>query len=176
MGHVYSLGAVKPWVRSAAQEVGDKFDIGTIYGIGARANVSDHPIGLATDFMVYKDRAKGDQVAAYLKANWQRLDIKYIIWYQRIDNGGGWEPMEDRGGATANHQDHVHTSYQAQAGAGQAYNGGTDSTTDTAGSDGGTTAFVAALTSASTWIRALMFIAGAVILAVMTWRVISQNA
>ena len=37
----------------------------------------------------------------------------YIIWQQRyydIRTGGGWRMMSDRGGATANHYDHVHVS------------------------------------------------------------------
>jgi hypothetical protein len=40
------------------------------------------------------------------------LNIKYIIWKQRIwhPGGGGWEPIEDRGSVTANHYDHVHIS------------------------------------------------------------------
>ena len=47
----YSLGAVKPWVRSAAYRVGPMFGIRTIYGVGARTHASDHPDGLALDFM-----------------------------------------------------------------------------------------------------------------------------
>jgi hypothetical protein len=78
MGHVYALGAVKPWVKTAAQEVGDKFDVSTIYGVGARTGDSDHPGGYALDFMVYADRAKGDEIYAYGKANWDRLGIKYM--------------------------------------------------------------------------------------------------
>jgi hypothetical protein len=35
-----------------------------------------------------------------------------VIWNQRINTGSGWESMEDRGGATANHEDHVHISFE----------------------------------------------------------------
>lgn len=35
-----------------------------------------------------------------------------MIYRQRIDSGDGWERMEDRGGATANHMDHVHISFE----------------------------------------------------------------
>jgi hypothetical protein len=168
MAHTYALGAVKPWVRAAAQEVGDKFDISTIYGVGARAEVSDHPRGLATDFMVYQDKAKGDAVYAYVKQNWNRLAVKYIIWYQRIDEGGGFTPMEDRGGVTANHMDHVHVSYTDTGGS-----SGTNTGGDTAASGAGTYD-LSALTSAQTWIRVLEFVAGVVLIAVALWPLINH--
>lgn len=176
MAHVYALGGVKGWVRDAADEVGNKFDVSTIYGVGARAGESDHPSGHALDYMVYSDRAKGDSVAAYLKQNWARLDLKYIIWFQRIDEGSGWKPMEDRGGTTANHKDHVHASFLSSAGAGREYAGnGTDvgGGGDTADSKAGMFASLATMTAATTWIRILEFIAGLLILAVTAWTVIT---
>jgi hypothetical protein len=37
-----------------------------------------------------------------------------VIYEQKVwmagDSAGAWERMEDRGGATANHYDHVHVS------------------------------------------------------------------
>src|SRR5215207_5953912 len=107
-----NLGAVKPHVRAAALEIGNKFDIAIIHGIGARTGISDHPLGLALDFMVGSDQATGDQIADFIKQNWQRLGVKYEIWRQRIDDGGGWEAMENRGSTTANHFDHVHVSFE----------------------------------------------------------------
>jgi hypothetical protein len=118
-----TLGAVKPHVKAAAYEIGHKFDIAIIYGIGARTGVSDHPLGLALDFMVDNDQATGDQVADYVKQNWQRLGVKYEIWWQRIDNGGGWEAMEDRGSRTENHMDHVHVSFVADPDSAGSYTG-----------------------------------------------------
>jgi len=175
VAHTYALGAVKPWVRSAAQEVGDKFDVSTIYGVGAREGASDHPRGLATDFMVYGDRAKGDQIYAYGKANWNRLGIKYIIWYQRIDEGGGFKPMEDRGGKTANHQDHNHWSYTDSGGASGTNTGGAGDTGGVVDKGAATsTSALTALTSSSTWIRVLEFVAGVVLLAVMIWPLINH--
>src|SRR3546814_12025460 len=57
-------------------------------------------------------KAQCDRLADYAKANAGKLGIDYIIWYQRIWSvaraGEGWRPMEDRGGATENHLDHVH--------------------------------------------------------------------
>lgn len=174
MAHTYVLGAVKPWVKDAAYEVGNKFDVGTIYGVAARTGASEHPKGRALDFMVYTDKAKGDQIYAYGKANWGRLGIMYIIWQQQIDEGSGLKPMEDRGSATANHRDHNHWSFLDHAGSG----GDPVNTPAGSGAGGGgggdTSAALAALASASTWIRVLEFVAGVVLLAVMLWPIINR--
>ncbi len=103
------FGAVKPWVASAGHELRCRFDVDSVGGVAGRAGVSDHPLGLALDMIV--DRATGDSMAEYLLANMDRLKIKYVIWKQRINYGSGWKTMEDRGGATANHFDHVHISF-----------------------------------------------------------------
>lgn len=114
----YAVGAVKSWVQTAADEVGNRFNVQTIYGVGSReiAN-SDHPKGLALDFMVGNDMAKGDQIAAYMQANWHVYSVQYIIWKEHIWNESraseGWRQMPDRGSITANHFDHVHVSFQA---------------------------------------------------------------
>jgi hypothetical protein len=170
---VYALGAVKPWVRDAANEIGTAFDVSTIYGVGARANASDHPIGLALDFMVYTDRAKGDRIAAYCKQHWGALSIKYIIWYQRIDNGSGWESMKDRGGTTANHKDHVHVSFN-NAASGASYSGNATDDAGAAGDSSGNSGYsgLSQITSSATWIRILEFIAGAVLIIGVFWDVI----
>jgi hypothetical protein len=69
----------------------------------------DHGSGHAVDIMC--GTADGDAVAEHLQGMADTLDIKYIIWKQRIwYPGGGWEPMEDRGDPTQNHYDHVHVS------------------------------------------------------------------
>ena len=111
-----SLGAVKSNVRSAAEQLGCTFGEPTMFGVAGRAGTSDHPGGLAVDFMV--DRATGDRLAACALENMGPLGVKYVIWRQRINFGNGWKPMEDRGGATANHFDHVHISFQRGAGGG----------------------------------------------------------
>lgn len=73
---------------------------------------SNHNSGRALDIMVSGSR--GDDIAAYLKANASDLGITEIIWEQEIWTtqraGDGWRQMEDRGSATANHFDHVHVS------------------------------------------------------------------
>jgi hypothetical protein len=108
------LGAVQPHVRAAAQFLGCRFGEPTMYGVAGRAGTSDHPSGRAVDFMV--NPATGDRLAACALKNRAALGITYVIWQQRINFGSGWQLMEDRGGVTANHFDHVHVSFGAAAG------------------------------------------------------------
>ena len=103
------FGAVKPWVAKAGHELRCRFDVDAVGGRAGRAGASDHPLGLALDMMV--DRATGDTMAEYVLDNMDRLNVKYVIWKQRINYGSGWKMMDDRGGATANHFDHVHISF-----------------------------------------------------------------
>ncbi|GAB2685859.1 hypothetical protein GCM10009743_71460 [Kribbella swartbergensis] len=96
-----------------------KFPNITSYG-GLRAgdSGSEHSTGRALDVMV--SGSAGDEVAAWLKANYKKLGISELIWAQRIwtvqRSSEGWRPMEDRGGATANHYDHVHVSVYGNSG------------------------------------------------------------
>lgn len=70
---------------------------------------SDHNSGQAVDIMI--TGATGDRIAQYLIDNSSELNVKYVIWSQKIwMPGRGWKAMSDRGGATANHYDHVHLS------------------------------------------------------------------
>lgn len=76
-----------------------------------------HDSGLAVDFMA--DKATGDALSAYVAKNFSSLGVYYQIWQQRyymnMTNIYGpantWNYMPDRGGATANHMDHVHISF-----------------------------------------------------------------
>jgi len=112
------LGAVKPYVRAAAHFLACLFGEPRLLGVGSRANsYSDHPYGLAVDFMV--GRSTGDALAACALRNREALGIDYVIWRQRVNYGDGWEPMEDRGGFTANHFDHVHVSFVRGGGTGR---------------------------------------------------------
>jgi hypothetical protein len=80
----------------------------------------DHGTGHACDFMVTTGgvmatgsaQSLGDRTASYAIAHASALGIKYIIWRQRIYDlrSPGWRSMENRGGVTANHYDHVHIS------------------------------------------------------------------
>jgi hypothetical protein len=106
------LAGVKPWASTAGTELRCIFDVGTVGGLGGRPNMSDHPRGLAVDFMTAGGVA-GDQLADYALKYKDDLKIKYVIWKQRINfgDGGGWHGMPNRGSATANHFDHVHISF-----------------------------------------------------------------
>ena len=62
----------------------------------------DHGTGHAVDIMC--STAEGNEIAAFLQANAGALNVKYLIWRQRIwYPGGSWQGMEDRGSPTANH-------------------------------------------------------------------------
>ncbi len=106
------LNGVRPWVSTAGTELRCIFDVHTVGGLGGRPNVSDHPRGLAVDFMT-AGGVPGDQLADYALKYKDDLRIKYVIWKQRINfgDGGGWHGMPNRGSATANHFDHVHISF-----------------------------------------------------------------
>lgn len=109
------LGRVKPWVRDAARFLSCLYGQPDLIGVAGRARHSDHPAGLAVDFMMRGGR--GDRLAACALANQQALGISYVIWEQRINFGDGWQRMEDRGGDTENHVDHVHVSFERHPGA-----------------------------------------------------------
>lgn len=111
------LGRVKSHVKAAAEILGCLYGEPTIYGVAGRGGTSDHPGGLALDFMV--DTATGNDLAQCVLRNQDVLGVKYVIWRQRINHGSGWKAMEDRGGATANHFDHVHVSFDRAAGSGE---------------------------------------------------------
>jgi hypothetical protein len=113
-----SAGAIDPRAQAAADAVVSNVPgAGSITLGGTRASAADpggHPSGLAVDYMVLSDRALGDAIVAYHVAHWNELGVEYLIYQQRMMSspGGGWTPMENRGGATANHMDHVHVNYR----------------------------------------------------------------
>ena len=78
-----------------------------------------HPQGLALDIMVssaYRPLspqgiALGNAIRDFLLKNAKTLGVDHVIWRQRIYYPNGTsEAMEDRGGLTANHFDHVHVA------------------------------------------------------------------
>ena len=113
----YKLGPVKPFVSDVANSIGPKFGIKTVYGWGpGSVPNSDHPRGLALDFMISNipnGRSTGDALSTYVIQNYNALNVKYVIWYRRI-----WSP--DKGwrgysGPSA-HTDHVHVSFNSGSG------------------------------------------------------------
>lgn len=78
-----------------------------------------HPMGLALDVMVSsaypplspQGIALGNGILAFVMHNAKVLGIDHAIWRQHIYYPNGTsEAMEDRGGLTANHFDHVHVA------------------------------------------------------------------
>lgn len=95
--------------------------IRTIYGWRASSSYSsDHPNGRAVDIMIPHWSANADlgwSVAHYFEKNAAAHNVSYVIFRQKTWSAAyperGWRPMADRGGATANHMDHVHVSVKA---------------------------------------------------------------
>nr|WP_130343987.1 hypothetical protein [Herbihabitans rhizosphaerae] len=108
-----TLDGVQSHVAQVGNHIATMFGVDDIGGRAARGGASDHPSGLALDFMV--DTAKGNLIANYILANQKAFGVTYVIWRQRYNDGSGWSTMEDRGGATANHFDHVHVSFRSGA-------------------------------------------------------------
>jgi hypothetical protein len=120
-GRTYNLGAVRPFVKRAAEEIGNRFAITTIGGWRASAvDVMGHPAGLAIDVMCSGGTL--DAVRQYAVANRSRLGVKYVLAKQReYSQEAGWDtgrPMEDRGSPTDNHMDHAHINFKLMGGSG----------------------------------------------------------
>lgn len=94
-------------------------------GVGSRPRgyVSDHPRGLAVDFMIpawstKAGNARGWEVARWLQAHAKELHVKYLIYDDRswraYNPAAGWRryryPGPNAGGATQRHLNHVHLS------------------------------------------------------------------
>lgn len=92
-----------PDVRPQVWELANGFSIETIYTRPGHSPDQEH----AADFMT-TDVELGNRLAAYAL---QMPGVEYVIWQQRYNDGSGWVLMEDRGGVTANHYDHVHVSF-----------------------------------------------------------------
>lgn len=89
------------------------------YGGLRSGDGGNHGSGQALDIMV-SSSGLGDSIAAWLRENYKTLGISELIWSQRIWTveraSEGWRWMEDRGGSTANHYDHVHVSVYGNEG------------------------------------------------------------
>lgn len=114
------LGAVKPHVKSAAQDIAAKFGLTTMsgYRAGNSRDPAGHPSGLAID--IPATGAVGDAIASYAVANAAGLGVKYVIWQQRIwYPGKDWAAMAARtGDGDVNHLRHVHISFNPTGPAG----------------------------------------------------------
>jgi hypothetical protein len=96
-------------------------DIGGLYG--GSVSGSDHPFGKALDVMIanYLSQAgiaQGTSVADWFVGNPMEFGTKYVIWRDRINQGGSWAPYSHPSGNddTLAHRDHVHISFLTGAG------------------------------------------------------------
>lgn len=119
MATLSGLGAVMPWVKTAAEAIAAQTGITKVYGFrtieqnNAAGGVrnSDHLTGLAVDFP--GSTAQGNVMSTYAVANAKALGVKYVIWNKRINyvDGKGWRTYS----GTNPHTDHVHVSFKASA-------------------------------------------------------------
>lgn len=108
--------AVQPWPRQVRTMISQRFGVTNIGGFRP-GDPQDHGKGLALDVMVPVSSALGDSIANWTIANSGDLNIKYVIWKQKIwMPGRSWKGMEDRGSTTQNHFDHVHISFNTGSG------------------------------------------------------------
>lgn len=96
------FGGVKPHVAQAGYHLMAVFGLSEsdVGGVASRPGnpTSDHPKGLALDFMV--DDSTGDALAAYSDEHSAELGINYILWQ------------------VPDHYDHVHISFNSTPGSG----------------------------------------------------------
>lgn len=112
--HNYHLKNVHSDVASAANYLGSKFGIHTIYGYGpGSVPNSDHPKGLAIDLMINNIKGghtTGNNMANYVISNYKDLNVKYVIWNRYIwTPRSGWKPYH----GPSPHTDHVHVSFNS---------------------------------------------------------------
>lgn len=179
----YALGAVKPFVQDVADTVGPMLAPAAIYGWRAIAtDMQGHPAGLALDWSVGDDKAKGQRIADYFQQNAAGLQVRYLIWQQRLWRPGSstWEPMATRpasGSNDANHLRHVHVSFNTAVSDGRRLSAANAPAAGTSSSSGGSAVetvvsaltpdpveqgarFLAMLGDRRTWVRVLQVIGG----------------
>ncbi len=123
----YSLGPVKPWVATAAQELGDRFGLKTIGGYRT-GDQYDHPKGLALDMMINNianGTQVGQQLAEYAWANRDKYGLTYVIWNRKVISTKHPTKWEDYTGDSP-HTDHVHLSFASKAPKGGGLGGGSN--------------------------------------------------
>jgi hypothetical protein len=117
-GRTGAYGGVLPHVAASGDAIARALGIRSIGGRAGRpGNYSDHPRGLALDFMVGANTALGNRVANVLTTQWLAHKIKYLIWNARYAGSPGrWSGYSHPLGwtdPTSMHRDHVHASYKS---------------------------------------------------------------
>lgn len=108
-----TYGGVPEHVANVGHYLAKRFKINSVEGIvGQGDGDGDRAAGLALDFYV-DGKDAGDEFTRYLVTHRDVLDINYVIWWQRVNIGGEWVTMADRG-AERNHYDSVHVSFKAE--------------------------------------------------------------
>jgi hypothetical protein len=104
-----NVGGMTPNAIAVINAVKAQFPGSGPFGGYRPGDPMDHGTGHAVDIMC--STTEGNAIASFLQAHAGELNIKYLIWRQRIwYPGGSWQGMADRGSPTANHMDHVHVS------------------------------------------------------------------
>ncbi len=109
----YKLSSISSNTAKAADYFGSRYGIKTIGGYSSSGSVpnSDHPKGLALDYMINNisnGKKTGTALANDVIKNAKAWNVKYVIWYHYI-----WSP--ERGwhkySGPSPHTDHVHVSF-----------------------------------------------------------------
>lgn len=102
-------GALVPRAAALQSLISRMFGVTDIGGYRHPDGFNEHSSGEAIDIMVGNNKALGDQINQFLQQNAAALGLEYTLWQQQQWTPGSRpSPMEDRGGATQNHRDHVH--------------------------------------------------------------------
>ncbi len=113
------LGGVQPKVKNIAPEVWTQTKLAghacyRLYGYPGSGG-PEHGSGYAVDFMVGHPghHDDGQAIRDYVWNHRSRLGLHWVIWEQHVTTVKSGVPrlMEDRGGVTANHFDHVHAFF-----------------------------------------------------------------
>lgn len=114
---IMNADKLQPNARKLAEDAAKKFpELETIGGWRASDPYPDHPSGRAVDIMIpdyssSEGKALGDKIDEWVHDNKKKYNVEYTIWRQKYHPASGsGNTMEDRGGDTANHFDHVHVT------------------------------------------------------------------
>ncbi|WP_052692325.1 transglycosylase family protein [Gordonia sihwensis] len=106
--------AAQRGMRLAAQQFPE---VQTIGGFRSGNDAKDHGTGTAIDIMVpdYQSEsgiALGDKIAKFYIDHAGDLKVKYVIWRNKIWQGGSWSDYGSGGDDNAKHNNHVHVSFK----------------------------------------------------------------
>ena len=105
--------------RPAVSQIAQLAEIENCSTYGAHDDATQRA-GMAADCWPVSSTS-GDQAAEWIMNNAEQLNVSYVIWNHHIWNPSvdgdsrpysQWRGMADQGGATANHEDHIHVSFR----------------------------------------------------------------